>query len=77
MALEMKSNELLIFGKISTGLEIFEVVNTHFPERFQNVRMVLFNETFISDNQLENKINQAEHTINYIIGFSDFEQRKK
>ncbi len=73
----INSNELLIFGKISTGLEIFELVNTHFPEMYQSVRMVLFNETFIIDNQLENKINQPKYEINYIIGFSDYEQRKK
>ncbi len=75
--MKMKSNELLIFGKISTGLEIFEVINTHFPEMFQKVRMILFNETFITDNNLENKINQPTHIINYIIGFSDLKQRKK
>ncbi|MGE0636640.1 MAG: DapH/DapD/GlmU-related protein [Bacteroidia bacterium] len=73
----MKRNELLIFGKISTGLEIFEIVNTHFPDRFNQVNMTLFNETFISDNNLENKINQSDYIINYIIGFSDTKQRKK
>jgi len=73
----MKRNKLFIFGKISTGLEIFEIVSTHFHDKFDQVKMVLFNETFISDNKLENIINQPDYIINYIIGFSDSKQRKK
>lgn len=73
----MKHRELLVFGKISSGLEIYEVACTHFQNDFDVIKTALFNETFITDNDLENKINNPDYRINYIIGFSDFAQRKK
>ncbi len=73
----MKHRELLVFGKISSGLEIYEVACTHFQNEFDKIQAVLFNETFIADNKLENKINNPDYIVKYIIGFSDVAQRKK
>lgn len=73
----MKHKELIIFGKVSSGLEIYEVAETHYKNDFEYITTSLFNDTFINDNKLDNKLNNPDYEINYIIGFSDFKQRKK
>lgn len=67
--------ELLIFGKISIGNEIFEVADSHYKNSYDHIQTLLFNESFIEENNLSEKINNNNYELNYIIGFTDINKR--
>lgn len=69
MTTDTNNNELLIFGVKNMAVEIFEVASLYYPKKFGKVRMVYFSETFIQDNDLEDKVNRPDYTIFFIIGF--------
>jgi sugar O-acyltransferase (sialic acid O-acetyltransferase NeuD family) len=73
----MNTKELLIFGTVSVGHEIYEVVQRHYKNEFHSVHKILFNENFKNENGLKDKLNNSAYELFYIIGFSDIEQRKK
>ena len=73
----MKKKKLLIFGKISTGAEIYEIVTSHYSNDYDSIEMILFNDNFIEEFDLKEKLDNPAYTLNYIIGFSDYQQRVK
>ena len=67
---------LIIFGNKSTSLEIYEIVVEHFPE-YDECRMVYFSENFIEEEDLAEQLDDPNHSLEYIIGFADYELRLK
>jgi carbonic anhydrase/acetyltransferase-like protein (isoleucine patch superfamily) len=69
MKKEIKNSELIIFGINNMAIEIKEVASVYYSKNFSNIRMVYFNDSFIKDNNLEDKINRNDYIIYFIIGF--------
>ncbi|MFA5879710.1 MAG: acetyltransferase [Candidatus Margulisiibacteriota bacterium] len=64
-----KKCELIIFGLNNMATEIFETAKEYYPKKFSKIRLVYFNDKFIKEQKLSDKINKKKYTIYYIIGF--------
>lgn len=70
-----KKCELIIFGLNNMANEIFETAKDNYSTKFNKIRLVYFNDNFIKDLKLSNKINISGYTIYYIIGFGGLNRR--
>jgi sugar O-acyltransferase (sialic acid O-acetyltransferase NeuD family) len=64
-----KKSELIIFGVKNMALEIREIVLNFYADTFSKTSCIYFSDSFIQDNNLEEKINRLDYTIFFIIGF--------
>lgn len=67
--------ELIIFGLNNMATEILETAKENYSEKFNKIRLVYFNENFIKDLKLSDKINLTGYKIYYIIGFGGLNRR--
>jgi sugar O-acyltransferase (sialic acid O-acetyltransferase NeuD family) len=65
----LQTNELLIFGTKNMSVEIKEMAEVFYADKFAKISMVYFSDDFIKENNLEDKINRDDYKIYYIIGF--------
>lgn len=73
---EVKNKELIIFGIKNMAIEIKEIASTYFKQEFCSIKTIYFNDSFVEDNNLENKINRKDYTIHYIIGFGGTKRKE-
>lgn len=73
----MKIRELIVFGTESTSLEIYEVADFFYQDIFDNICMLFFSEDMFEEEVLRNKVNNKAFEIKYIMGFTNYNLRKK
>ena len=71
----MHNKELIIFGDKGLAVEIFEVAETHYSDRFDDIRIIFFEDGFIKKNDLAEKISTPGYTLNFILGTIDYSVR--
>lgn len=70
-------NELVIFGNISTALEISEIVTEHNNGFFNKIQMLYFDDNFLKNGELLDKVNNSSYNIYYIISFNIYDIKLK